>query len=109
MSSPAAVLSLSDLAFIIADIATGPTRIKKADWNDLGDAADAIRAEIADQNIDLEEPEVVCDIYLIAYEDHKTMVVDLNYGGGGTGPDPFRFVYFVIDGRYAGYAGDVAS
>lgn len=109
MTSPSPKLSLSDLAFIIADIATGPTRINKASWHDLGDAAEYIKKEIAAQNIDLEEPEVVCDIYLIAYEDHKTMLVDLNYGGGGTGPDPFRFVYFVIDGQYAGYAGEVAS
>lgn len=107
---PVPELDLSELAFLFADIvSTEHPVFKKITWSALGSAADEIKAGIADQNIDLEEPEMSVDIYAIQSQKQSAAVVDVNYGGGGTGPDPFRFVYFVSDGKYIGKAGFVAS
>ena len=108
--NPEPELQLSELAFILANIASASAvKFAKISWRELGSAAKEVKRAIADQNVDLTEPEMVVDIYSTQLEGREIGIVDLNYGGGGRGPDPFRFVYVVADGQFIGKAGEVAS
>jgi hypothetical protein len=110
-ATSASEVSASRLAFLFANVAeAGDATFSSATWSDLGNAGTAIRSVIADQNIDLTDPEVGVTIYTIKYDANRSAAfVDVSYSGGGTAPDPFRFVYFVSSGKYIGFAGDVAS
>ena len=107
----AADLTTSQLAFLIADIIgfPGGAKFTQVDWADLGPAADAVKQAIGDQNIDLDDPDVSVEISAIKYGKASAGIVDVSYDGGGKAPDPFRFVHFVVGGKYIGYAGEVAS
>jgi hypothetical protein len=109
-TNPEPELSVSDLAFMLANFAgAAAVKFARITWSELGSAARDVKRAIADQNIDLNEPEVEVSIYSGQLAEQRIGIVDLNYGGGGTGPDPFRFVYFVVDGQFIGKAGMVAS
>jgi hypothetical protein len=104
------LLSPSRLAFLLADIAEARTKsFRKITWHDLGATAGEIQKAIADQNIDLNDPEVSTELYAISYGSSSAAFVDVSYGGGGEAPEPFRFIHVVSDGEYIGSAGDVAS
>ncbi|MFT3772595.1 MAG: hypothetical protein QM820_44965 [Minicystis sp.] len=103
-------LSPSRLAFLLADIAAARNRnFEEITWTDLGTAADEIKKVIADHNISLDDPEVSALVYAIRYDESSVALVDVGYTGGGVAPDLFRFVYLVSDGKYIGYAGEVAD
>jgi hypothetical protein len=103
-------LSADELAFLLSDIAEAKkTLIKETNWEALGPASGEIKKTIADQNINLKDPEVSVTIRAINYDENTLAVVDVASGGGGEAPDPFRYVYFVRNGKYVGYAGSTAS
>jgi hypothetical protein len=75
-------------------------------WADLGTAEADVRKAIGDSNIDLGNNET--DIFLIQIGIGKDFVVDIS-SSGGEAPDPFRVIYFVIDGKYVGNVSDVGD
>jgi hypothetical protein len=100
----------STLAFLFADVfESGDPKLRTATWSDLGHAGKTIRSVIADQNIDVSDPEVSVRIYTINFAHRSAAFVDISYPGGDTAPDPFRFVYFVSSGKYIGFTGEVAT
>jgi hypothetical protein len=104
--------SPADLAFLIADIAEEKKpEFEKVKWKDLGEAEGVIKKVIADQSIDLTDKETSVEIRSIRLRSIKETihVVDVQNSGGGSAPDPLRYVYLMVDGKYIGSSGKVAS
>jgi hypothetical protein len=101
----------SEFAFqvgsLLANIAeTRSPTFTNVEWNDLGTAAMDIRKSIEESNINVGNDG--SDVSLIQVGTGKDFIVDIS-SSGGEPPEPFRVIYFVIDGKYAGNVSGMAD
>jgi len=93
-----------DLAVFVSTLGPMLTR-KTATWKSLGNDAAPLRKALAAANIDVDSGDN--DVTLLQFSAKQTIlsVVDVS----GSDPEQFRFVAFVLNGKYLGSASEVSD